>query len=223
MSENTANLASTRLAQPVGSSGTQMTLESTSIMPQPPYYATITPVGVLPDRNNSEIVRITASFGNTITVERGARSTSAKPFLAGAVVSNSIYKEDVDSRAQVIMHRSFDRVDNVSVPGSYSAQLIPTWQVPIETITGCSYEVMLYTEYVTNGNNSSGELGLQLQANGSAFSYNTMTSPIDQAPRMMVGEFTASGEQTTVELKAISNVARNINVYKGYMRIMRMS
>ena len=62
-------------------------------MPTVPFFLTLTPVGQLSTRGNSEIVRVTARNGDTLTIERAQKGTAAKAFSVGDIVSNSIYAE----------------------------------------------------------------------------------------------------------------------------------
>lgn len=96
---NRKNLANGILAAPVNDTTTTWTLESGygAGMPEVPFYITATPFGQLPTQGNSEIVNVTARSGDTLTVTRGAKGTTAKAFDAGAVVANGIYVEDLNN------------------------------------------------------------------------------------------------------------------------------
>ena len=60
-------------------------------MPAVPFFLTITPAGQLSTRGNSEIVRVTARTGDTLTIERAQKGTTSRAFSIGDIVSNSIY------------------------------------------------------------------------------------------------------------------------------------
>jgi microcystin-dependent protein len=70
-----------------------------NIMPAVPFYITVTPFGQLSTMGNSEIMQVTARTGDTLTVVRGQRGTTAKSFINGDVISNGIYTEDIDEKA----------------------------------------------------------------------------------------------------------------------------
>lgn len=93
---NRKNLANGILASAVNDTTTTWTLESGygAGMPDVPFYITATPFGQLPTQGNSEIVNVTARSGDTLTVTRGAKGTTAKAFAAGAVVANAIYDDE---------------------------------------------------------------------------------------------------------------------------------
>lgn len=93
---NKANLANAIIGSAVATGDTSITLQAGygSTMPAVPFYATITPFGQLSTMGNSEIVSVTAVSGDTMTVTRAQKSTTAKAFAAGDVFSNGIYTED---------------------------------------------------------------------------------------------------------------------------------
>ena len=61
-----------------------------------PFYVTIMPASGDEPANstNSEIVLVTGISGSNLTVTRGQRSTTAKSFSSGAIVTMGIYAED---------------------------------------------------------------------------------------------------------------------------------
>lgn len=93
---NRKNLANGILALGVDTDDTTWVLEDGygAGMPDVPFYLTATPFGQLSTMGNSEIVNVTARTTDTLTVERGAKGTTAKAFDAGAVVSNGIYTDE---------------------------------------------------------------------------------------------------------------------------------
>lgn len=101
---NKKNLANGKLALPVSASDTIFALESeqTDYMPDVPFAATVGPAGELSTAANSEIVLVTEINGDTITVERAQRGTSAKPFEAGDIIGNGIYVEDLEEKVDKV-------------------------------------------------------------------------------------------------------------------------
>ena len=96
---NRKNLANGILALGVSDTDTTWVLQNGygAGMPDVPFYLTATPFGQLSTMGNSEIVNVTERTTDTLTVQRGAKGTTAKTFAAGAVVSNGIYVEDLNS------------------------------------------------------------------------------------------------------------------------------
>lgn len=96
---NKENLANGILAADITDTDTQITLDSgygASDMPSAPFYATITLIGVVSNKSNSEIVYVTDVTGDTLTVVRGQRGTVAKSFPSGSIVANGFYVEDLE-------------------------------------------------------------------------------------------------------------------------------
>lgn len=93
---NRKNIANGILAANLTTSATTMTLETGygSGMPAVPFSLTITPTGQLSTAGNSEIVTVTARSGDTLTITRAQKGTTAKAFTAGAVVANGIYADE---------------------------------------------------------------------------------------------------------------------------------
>lgn len=79
-------------------SGTTLVLQAGygASMPPTPFYLTLTPPNQLSTVGNSEIVYVTARSGDTLTIQRAKRGTSAKSIEAGWIVANGVYAEDVD-------------------------------------------------------------------------------------------------------------------------------
>lgn len=117
---NKANLAATVLASGISSGDTTISVVSASMLPTASFYATIAPAGGMSDTQNSEIVLVTAISGNTLTVERAQRGTTAKSFEAGAVIFNGVYVHDVAYDASEL----FDTTTNVYPDPSGLAQAI---------------------------------------------------------------------------------------------------
>ena len=96
MATNRKNLASGILANSPGTSGTSFVLETGygQTMPDVPFHMTTTPPGQLSTLGNSEIVEVTARTGDTLTVTRAQRGTTAKDVQSGWPIVNGIYVED---------------------------------------------------------------------------------------------------------------------------------
>lgn len=77
---NVANLGVTELAQPLLSTQNQMVVSDSSVFPQPPYRLTIM------DENNIEIVEVTGTSGNQLTITRGVENTLPRTWRAGTKV-----------------------------------------------------------------------------------------------------------------------------------------
>ena len=80
-------------------SGTTLVLGSGqgSRMPTPPFYATATPPGTIPSLDVSEIVKVTNVAGNTLTIVRAQKGTSAKSIATNWLFVNAIYADDMFS------------------------------------------------------------------------------------------------------------------------------
>lgn len=91
---NKENLAN---ALVVSASGTTIELETGhgSRLPATPFFATAAPMGEVPSKDNSEIVQVTNVSGDTLTVVRAQRGTSAKGISTGWVIGNGVYIEDM--------------------------------------------------------------------------------------------------------------------------------
>lgn len=92
---NQKNLANGLIGTALTSADTTLVLQAGygDSMPAVPFFLTITPAGQLSTMGNSEIVRVTARTGDTLTIERAQKGTAARAFSIGDIVSNSIYAE----------------------------------------------------------------------------------------------------------------------------------
>jgi hypothetical protein len=99
MPNNKKNLAVGIVATPPSppTSGTSLILQSGhgARFPSAPFYVTAHPHGVLPDPDNSEIMQVTAVSGDTLTVVRAQRDTTAKSIDTNWVIENAIFTEDI--------------------------------------------------------------------------------------------------------------------------------
>lgn len=75
----------------------------TSILPEPPFYMTISPVGQLSTPINSEIVLVTQTDYGFVIVERGKKGTDPKQFENGAIMSSGIYAETAPAIGDIVM------------------------------------------------------------------------------------------------------------------------
>ena len=93
---NKKNLANAQLLNGISTSDTTITVKQNQgeALPATPFFATLTPLGVLSTIDNSEIVQVTARTGDTLTVTRAQRGTTAKEFQAESILANSVYVED---------------------------------------------------------------------------------------------------------------------------------
>jgi hypothetical protein len=142
-------------------------------MPGVPFFATVSPPGVLSSKFNSEIIRVTDVNDDTITFQRGWRDTTAKPIAEDWVVSNSIYKEDID------FFREADITVTVGTDGEY-----PTVNAAIEYLVrnkplaayaqgGYKAEVKLLTGFT---------MAEQVFARSIDLSWITITSEVSEVP-----------------------------------------
>jgi len=85
------------LTPPSGTTGTTLVLESGygAIMPATPFFLTCTPPGQLSTMGNSEIIQVTARSTDTLTIVRAQKSTTARTMVAGWVVGNGNYADDI--------------------------------------------------------------------------------------------------------------------------------
>lgn len=105
MNPNRKNLANAFLANPITDTATTMVYQSGygSGKPAVPYFDTLTPAGQLSTAGNSEIVLVTALSGDTATIVRARKGTTAKPFSAGTIASNGIYSEVTSAVGDIVM------------------------------------------------------------------------------------------------------------------------
>lgn len=100
---NKRNLSATLLSSSISSSTETITVDSASVLPSAKFYATITPANGLSNNTNSEIILVRSVSGNTLTVTRGQRGTTACAFDAGAVLFNSTCFQDTPYDASEIL------------------------------------------------------------------------------------------------------------------------
>ena len=105
MNPNRKNLANAFLANPITDTATTMVYQTGygSGKPAVPYFDTLTPAGQLSTAGNSEIVLVTALSGDTATIVRARKGTTAKPFSAGTIASNGIYSETTSAVGDIVM------------------------------------------------------------------------------------------------------------------------
>ena len=96
------NLATVKTTADITSSATSIPVNRVDVFGtsqttlDKPFYVTIMPASGDEPANstNSEIVLVTGISGKNLTVTRGQRSTTAKAFTSGAIVTMGIYAED---------------------------------------------------------------------------------------------------------------------------------
>lgn len=96
------NLASVMTTANITSSATSIPVNRTNVFGASqnpldnPFYVTIMPASGSEPANttNSEIALVTGISGSNLIVTRGQRSTTARAFTSGAIVTNGIYAED---------------------------------------------------------------------------------------------------------------------------------
>ena len=100
---NKRNLSATLLSSSISSSTETITVDSATVLPSAKFYATITPANGLSNNTNSEIILVRSVSGNTLTVTRGQRGTTARAFDTGAVLFNSTCFQDTPYDASEIL------------------------------------------------------------------------------------------------------------------------
>lgn len=95
---NKANLANSVLFAPLSDSDTELEVYTGdgTLFPEAPFYLTISPKNKWSRVINSEIVLVTAVDGDTFTITRAQKGTTAREFSYGDLVANGIYVEDLD-------------------------------------------------------------------------------------------------------------------------------
>lgn len=96
------NLASVMTTADITSSATSIPVNRTNVFGAAqnpldnPFYVTIMPASGSEPANltNSEIALVTGISGTNLIVTRGQRSTTARAFTSGAIVTNGIYADD---------------------------------------------------------------------------------------------------------------------------------
>lgn len=94
---NKANLANSVLFAPLSDSDTTLEVYTGdgALFPAVPFYMTISPKNKWSRKINSEIVEVTAVVGDTFTITRAQKGTTAMEFSYGDLVANGIYVEDL--------------------------------------------------------------------------------------------------------------------------------
>lgn len=123
----------------------------------------------------------------------------------------------------VPLHKNIPRIDGFHADGGYQLTPLSQYSGTIPTDRGAKYEVIAHSEYISTGRVPNGQLDLIVMAENRAIGRNTATgSPISQISRTVVGEFTANSKTTNISAFISSDVARTINIYSGYLRVMRI-
>lgn len=95
---NKENLANSLVVSLVDNELTVTTGEGV-LFPTAPFHVTVSPAGVVSNKNNSEIIRVDGVTGDVFTITRAQRGTSEQSIEAGWVIGNGVYVEDVDAKA----------------------------------------------------------------------------------------------------------------------------
>jgi hypothetical protein len=96
---NKKNLAVAELAADITSTDTAATVKAGqgARLPATPFFATLTPLGVMSTPDNSEIISVTAVATDTLTIVRAQKGTTAYGFVANSIIGNGVYSEDFDA------------------------------------------------------------------------------------------------------------------------------
>jgi len=65
-------------------------------MPATPFYVTVAPQGVLTSLDTAEVLEVTSRTGDTLTIVRAQKGTTAKEIGVDWLLANGIYTEDLD-------------------------------------------------------------------------------------------------------------------------------
>lgn len=123
----------------------------------------------------------------------------------------------------VLVHKNIPRVDGFQTNTNYTPATLSQYGVTFATTPGAKYEVVMHAEYINHGSDSGGEIGIHLRAGSNVFAKHTTTGyPMPSMARTVIGEFTASSANTRLDTLIISNTARTISIYQGYLRVMRV-
>lgn len=114
---NKANLANSVLFAPLSDSDTELEVYTGdgALFPAAPFYLTISPKNKWSRKINSEIVLVTAKTGDTFTITRAQKGTTAQEFSYGDLLANGIYIEDLTD--------AIDEAVDEAIPLAVSAAL----------------------------------------------------------------------------------------------------
>ena len=136
---NKANLANSVLFAPLSDSDTELEVYTGdgALFPAAPFYLTISPKNKWSRKINSEIVLVTAKYGDTFEIDRAQKGTTALEFSYGDLVANGIYKEDIDDAIDAAV----DEAVPLAVSAALQAMMIVGFVVTIGVNTN---SVILY-------------------------------------------------------------------------------
>ena len=122
---NKANLANSVLFAPLSDSDTELEVYTGdgALFPAAPFYLTISPKNKWSRKINSEIVLVTAKSGDTFTITRAQKGTTAKEFSYGDLVANGIYKEDLDDTKSEAVTEAVDAALQAMMPVGFVVTL----------------------------------------------------------------------------------------------------
>lgn len=137
------DLATGLIASSLSKTATTLVLQSGygAAMPPVPFFLTLTPAGQLSTLGNSEIVRVVARSGDTLTINRAQKGTAAKAFSTGDIAANGVYTSDVDNN-NVVQYYGFYNY-NAATGNNYFTDAGPS--VTITTSGGTAIEAILNT------------------------------------------------------------------------------
>ena len=138
---NKKDLATGLIGTALTTSATTLVLQSGygAGMPSVPFFLTLTPAGQLSTLGNSEIVSVTARTGDSLTIVRAQKSTTARAFAVGDVVANAVYAED-----QPQLPAFVSGVSSQSISGAaFTTLSMPT--TPLDNSLGGTWNGSIYT------------------------------------------------------------------------------
>lgn len=95
-------------------------------MPEAPFYATVTPPGVMPSIKNSEIVLVTEKDVDMIKVTRARYGTTQQDIENGWILFNGIYVQDIQQLESQIQEKETSANKSSDQSLGISNELFPT-------------------------------------------------------------------------------------------------
>ena len=136
---NKKNLAIAELASGITSTATSATVKTGqgARLPSTPFYATLSPVGILSTPDNSEIISVTAVSTDTLTIVRAQKGTTAQSFVANSILANGIYAEDIPVTSDDIVdgttNKQYSATDKTKLAGIATGADVTATQLPVAT------------------------------------------------------------------------------------------
>jgi hypothetical protein len=175
MSDAHANFAFSvvSVAPSPATSGTTLTVLSTTGWPAVPFNATVWPAGSNPMASNAEIVRVTANTSGAFTITRTQESTSARTIVVGDILSagpTALTFTDAEGYALFCGHAAWSPADGVTYYWGAFPVGAPSTTADLETIivpkAGTITAIRL-TMLIAGTNGSNENLSFILRKNGS--------------------------------------------------------